>query len=138
MVVVLDGTTVRLLEDGHLRPPGGTINLADVLGWGLAGPLLSGLRDPGGWSRGQLGVHPPGRGGGLTGSRHAELRPPVCGDGVGGAVQGSTPTAEADLGPFEAKASDAGAGGAVDLLGGDLNGHFCAAGGCCVRVSTPR
>lgn len=50
MVVVLDGATVRLLEDGRLLPPGGAINLADVLGWGLAGPLLSGLRDPGGWS----------------------------------------------------------------------------------------
>lgn len=40
---------------------------------------------------------------------HAELCPPVCGAGsrVGGAVQGSTPIAQTDLRPLEAKAGDA-------------------------------
>lgn len=140
VVVVLYCTawhqTIRLFEDRHLWPPGDPLNLAYDRGRGLCSPL-SRLRYPWDWGWGQLGIHPFGRGRGLTGSGHAELCPPICGAGVWGAVQRSTPTAQADLRPFEAKASDASTGWVVNLLGRDLNRDFCTAWRCCVRVSTP-
>lgn len=131
MAVVLHGT-VSLLEDRQLWPPGGAVHLAETLGRRLGRSPPAGFRDSGCGNRGQLrAVHPPGRGGGLAGSGHPELGPPARRQGIGGAVQGGTPAAEADLRPLEAEAGDAGAGGVVDLLGGDLDGHLCAAGGLC-------
>ena len=140
VVVVLHCTawhqTVRLSEDRHLWPPGGPLYWAEGRRRGLCSSLW-GLGDP--WDRGwgQLGIHPPGRGGGLTGPCHAELCSSVCGagDGVGRAFEGRTPTAQADLRPFEAKAGYASTGGVVNLFRGDLNGDFCAAGRGRVRVA---
>lgn len=121
--------SVRLPEDGHLRPPRGPLAGAGARGRGLPSSL-GGLGDPRDRRRGQLGVDPLGRRRGVVGPRGAELRPPVCGagDGVGGAVQVSTPIAQADLGALETKAGNASAGRAVNLLRGHLNGHLGAAG----------
>lgn len=131
MVVVLDGA-VSLLEDGQLRPPGAAVHVAEALGWHLGRSHPAGLRDSGRGNRGHLSaVHSPGRRRGLDRSARPEFGPPAHGQGVGGAVQRGAPAAEADLRPLEAKASNAGTGGVVDLLGGDFDGHLCAAGGLC-------
>lgn len=130
VAVVLHGT-ISLLEDGQLRPPGGAVHLAEALGRWLGRSPPARLRDSGRGHRAHLSaVHPPGGRWGLSGSGRPELGPPAHGQGVG-AVQRGTPAAEVDLRPPEAEACDAGAGGVVDLLGGNLDGHLSAAGGLC-------
>lgn len=65
-----------------------------------------------------MGVHPLGRGGGLAGSRQAQLCPSAGGaaDGVGGAVLVRPATTQAHFRPFQAKAGDASTGRVVNLL----------------------
>lgn len=120
-MVVLDRAAwhcgFRVFEDGQLWPPGDAFSLAEYWRLRLL-PPLKGLWDPCDRGRGQMGVHPLGRGGGLAGSCQAQLCPSAGGaaDGAGGAVLVGAATTQADFRPFQAKTGDAGTGRVVDLL----------------------
>lgn len=129
---------VAVVLHRNLWPLEGHINWAKVGRRGFC-PSLGRLGDPRHRGWGHLGVDPPGRGGWLVGPRHVQLPSPATGawEGIGGALQGGAPVAQADLRPFEPKAGDAGTGRAIYLLGGDFNGHLGTAGRGCISITTP-
>ena len=140
VAVVLQQQQILLSEHGRLWPPGAHLRGA---GRGRLRPLLlGGLGDPGAAGRrGGLGVRPPWGRGGLLGACQTHLCPPLkgAGEGPGGAALWVvTPTVQAYLRALEAEAGDSGTGGAVDLLGGDLDGDLRASVGGRIGVPASR